>query len=114
MLLEERLERPFALDAGRLPAGIETHAGPRAPVIAFTYYEPPVAAEVLVRDKQLIYLRTRYFAGRVVACSGVWRTNSRWWEKAWDRRAWHVEIENGGVYCLQRTGNDWLVTGEFD
>ncbi len=114
VLLEERLERPFALDAGRLPAGIETHAGPRAPVIAFTYYEPPVAAEVLVRDKQLIYLRTRYFAGRVVACSGVWRTNSRWWEKAWDRRAWHVEIENGGVYCLQRTGNDWLVTGEFD
>ncbi len=114
VLLEKRLERPFALDAGRLPAGIETDAGPRAPVIAFTYYEPPVAAEVLVRDKQLIYLRTRYFAGRVVACSGVWRTNSRWWEKAWDRRAWHVEVENGGVYCLQRTGNDWLITGEFD
>ena len=114
VLLEKRLERPFALDANRLPEGKERAAEPKAPVIAFTYYEPPIRAEVLVRERRLVYLRTRYFAGRVAACSGVWRTNSRWWEKAWDTRAWHVEIENGGVYCLQKTGNDWLVTGEFD
>ena len=113
-LLEKRVERPFTLDAERLPDGTERNADPKAPIIAFTYYQPPIAAEVLVRDKQLIYLRTRYFAGRVTACSGVWRTNSRWWEKAWDTRAWHVEVENGGVYCLQKTGNEWIITGEFD
>lgn len=115
VMLEKRLERPFALDAARLPAGKEqTDAGPRAPVIAFQYYEPPIAAEVLVRNKQLIYLRTPYFAGRVAACSGVWRLNSRWWEKAWDAQEWHVEIEGGGVYRLRKTGNEWLVIGEFD
>ncbi|MBK6751243.1 MAG: hypothetical protein IPG67_14880 [Acidobacteria bacterium] len=67
-----------------------------------------------MRDKQLIYLRTRYFAGRVAACSGVWRLNSRWWERAWDIQEWHVEIEEGGVYRLRKTGNEWLVIGEFD
>jgi hypothetical protein len=59
-------------------------------------------------------LRTRFFAGRVTACSGVWRLNSRWWEKAWETQEWHVEIENGGVYRLRKTGNEWLVIGEFD
>ncbi len=114
-LLESRVERPFTLDAGRLPSGREqTDAGPRAPVIAFQYYEPPVAAEVLVRNKQLVYLRTQYFAGRVTACSGVWRLNSRWWERAWDTQEWHVEIENSGVFRLRKTGDEWLVIGEFD
>ncbi len=114
VLLEKRIERPFALDADRLPEGKERHAEPKAPVIAFTYYEPPVAAEVLVRNKQLVYLRTPYFGGRVAACSGVWRLNSRWWEKAWDTQEWHVEIEGGGVYRLRKTCNEWLVVGEFD
>jgi protein ImuB len=115
VLLEKRVERPFALDAEALPAGREHIAAePREPVIAFQYYEPPVAAEVLVRNRQLVYLRTPYFAGRVAACSGVWRLNSRWWERAWDTQEWHVEIENGGVYRLRKTGNEWLVIGEFD
>lgn len=115
ILLEKRLERPFALDASRLPEGKEKHtAEPKAPVIAFTFYEPPIAAEALVRNKQLVYVRTRYFAGRVAACSGVWRLNSRWWEKAWDTQEWHIEIENGGVYRLRRTGEEWWVIGEFD
>ena len=115
VLLEKRVERPFALDADALPAGKEHFdAEPRPPVIAFQYYEPPVAAEVLVRNKQLVYLRTPYFAGRVAACSGVWRLNSRWWERAWDTQEWHVEIEGGGVYRLRKTGNEWLVIGEFD
>ena len=115
VLLENRVERPFALDADLLPLGKEhIRTEPKAPVIAFQYYEPPVAAEVLVRNKQLIYLRTRYFAGRVAACSGVWRLNSRWWERAWDIQEWHVEIEDGGVYRLRKTGNEWLVIGEFD
>ena len=115
VLLEKRVERPFALDAERLPAGREIiDAEPKAPVIAFQYYEPPVPAEVLVRNKQLVYLRTPYFAGRVAACSGVWRLNSRWWERAWDIQEWHVEVEGGGVYRLRKTGNEWLVIGEFD
>lgn len=114
MLLEKRLERPFALDADRLPEGKEKYSEPKAPVIAFTFYEPPIAAEVLVRNKQLIYMRTLNFAGRVAACSGVWRLNSRWWEKAWDTQEWHVELEGGGIYRLRKTGSEWLVIGEFD
>lgn len=113
-LIEQRLDRPFILNANKMPEGKEKHADAKAPVIAFTFYEPPISAEVLVRNKQLVYLRTQYFAGRVSACSGVWRLNSRWWEKAWDTQEWHVEIENGGVYRLRKTGNEWIVIGEFD
>jgi protein ImuB len=113
-LLEQRIERPFTLKADGMPEGKENHAELKAPVIAFTFYEPPLPAEVLVRNKQLIYLWTPYFNGRVSACSGVWRLNSSWWGKAWDTQEWHVEIEKGGVYRLQKKGDEWLIVGEFD
>ncbi|MEP6946172.1 MAG: hypothetical protein ABJA02_09670 [Acidobacteriota bacterium] len=114
VLLEKRLERPFSLDAERLPEGKEKYSEIKAPVIAFTFYEPPIPAEVLVRSKQLIYLRTPYFDGRVSACSGVWRLSSRWWEISWNTQEWHVELECGGVYRLRKTGPEWVIIGEFD
>ncbi|MGB7070441.1 MAG: hypothetical protein WBD22_13185 [Pyrinomonadaceae bacterium] len=115
VILQKRVEHAFALDADKLPSGIEQPAAQiAAPVIAFNYFDPPIPAEALVRNRQLVYLRTQYFRGRVVACSGVWRLSSKWWDKAWDTQEWHVEIENGGIYRLQKTGEDWSVVGEFD
>ena len=115
VMLEQRLERPFALDADKLPEGREikeTRLVP--PVIAFAYYDPPIPAEIFVRNRQLTYLRTPEFAGRVLAYSGVWRSNSAWWGKAWRVHEWHVEVENAGIYRLQKKGEDWFVAGEFD
>lgn len=116
VMLEKRLERAFALDADKLPEGRENKETQLAPpVIAFAYYDPPVPAQVFVRNRQLIYLRTPEFAGRVLAYSGVWRSNSAWWgARSWRVNEWHVEVENAGIYRLQKKGGDWFVAGEFD
>jgi protein ImuB len=115
VILQKRLEHAFTLDAGKLPAGKEKISDEIVvPVIAFSYYDPPLPAEIFVRNRQLIYLRTQHFRGRVLAYSGVWKTSSQWWGNLWSTREWHVEIESGGIYRLIKHGPDWFVAGEFD
>jgi protein ImuB len=117
VVLKKRLERPFTLDAERLPTGKETKDAPKIvpPVIAFSYFEPPIPAEVFIQNRKLIYLRTRWFNGRVLAYSGVWKTSSGWWGKAsWKVHEWHVEVEDAGIYRLRKKDGEWFVMGEFD
>ncbi|HEX6278898.1 MAG TPA: hypothetical protein VFZ49_02675 [Pyrinomonadaceae bacterium] len=115
VMLDQRLAESFTLDADALPIGVEKmETRCDDAVIAFSYYRPPVTAEVLVRDKQLIYLRTQYFSGRVLNYSGVWRGNSKWWEDEWRTEEWDVEVEDNGVYRLCKVNKDWFLTGEYD
>ena len=122
VLLDQRVAEAFTLDAERLPKGIERlEAGPQqqeddedVPTVAFNYYRPPVPAEVLVREKRLVHLRTHGFAGRVVNYSGVWRGDSKWWERSWRTEEWDVEVEGHGVYRLCLAGGDWFLAGEYD
>jgi protein ImuB len=159
VLLDQRLEKAFTLDADAMPEGKERNAesggnaerGTRnaefvtpehdkkvpssdspedllsnsafrvphsafekAPVIAFSYFNPPIPADVLVREKRLVFLRTQYFSGHVTKYSGVWKANSKWWDKSWKAQEWDVEIENHGVYRLSRVNKDWFLVGEYD
>jgi protein ImuB len=126
VMLDQRLAEPFDLESsGGIAAGdIQTiserqslsanrAAEPRG-VIAFTFYRPPVRAEVLVRDRQLVYLKTRYFAGHIANISGVWKGNSKWWDRSWRTQEWDVEVENGGVYRLCKADEEWFLVGEYD
>ena len=115
VLLDQRLAEAFSLDAAKLPQGkesVEIH--PENPIIAFSYFNPPIKAEVLVRDKRLIFLKTKYFSGRVKEYSGVWKANSKWWDKSWKTQEWDVEIEDNGVYRLCKVDEDWFLAGEYD
>jgi protein ImuB len=116
-LLDQRLAEAFTLDAEKLPIGKEskkTDDEIEQPIIAFSYFKPPISAQVLIRDKRLIYLKTDRFRGRVEQYSGVWKANSRWWNAVWKTNEWDVEIENGGVYRLCKRDTDWFVVGEYD
>lgn len=118
VLLDQRLAESFKLDADKLPdVRAEDGAKPQTPksgIIAFTYFRPSVPAEVLVRDGRLVFLKTRVFSGHVLECSGVWRMNSKWWDKPWRTLEWDVEIEGHGIYRLCKGGEDWFVIGEYD
>ncbi len=115
VILNQRLARPFTLDADALPKGKEKiEVCEEHSVIAFSYFHPLVRAEVLVRDKRLIFIRTRLFAGHVREYSGVWRSNSKWWDRSWRTHEWDVEIENHGIYRLCKVDNDWFLAGEYD
>jgi protein ImuB len=115
VLLDERLAEAFALDADKLPAGKERlDTQKEEPIIAFNYFHPPVQAEVSIRNKRLISVKTQYISGNVKECSGVWRQNSRWWNRTWSTEEWDVEIENGGVYRLCKVSGYWFLVGEYD
>jgi protein ImuB len=116
VMLDQRLAEAFTLDAEALPKGterMETRNDDEA-VIAFNYFRPPVPADVVVKDKRLVHLRTRAFSGRVVDYSGVWRADSKWWSGAWCTEEWDVEVENHGVYRLCMVDKDWFLAGEYD
>lgn len=115
VLVDQRSARPFSLDPEAVPKGKERiemrseHA-----VVALSYFEPPIAADVWIKDGRLSFLRTRHFGGRVVEYSGVWRAGSMWWDKSWSLQEWDVEVEDHGVYRLAKTETEWLITGEYD
>lgn len=145
ILLDERVERAFGLDAEGIPSGEDRHPVSRSvlggvtetlqsrggafsnnseipnpnsqfpnQVIAFSYFNPPIPADVLIREKKLIFLRTQYFSGHVKKYSGVWKANSKWWDKSWKAEEWDVEIEDHGVYRLCKVNKDWFLAGEYD
>lgn len=115
VLVDQRLNKEFRLDAEAIPAGkerVEIKTG-RA-VIAFSYFTPPVEAVVKVEKQRLVYLKTADVRGYVKEYSGVWRRNSEWWSKGWKTEEWDVELENGGVYRLSKAGKKWYLSGEYD
>jgi hypothetical protein len=115
VLLDQRLAEPFALETDAMPLGKEKNETVgRKPIIAFNYFRPPIRAEVLVRERQLMFIKTRDFAAHIVNCSGVWKANSRWWDKPWKTSEWDIEVENNGVYRLCKSGEEWFLTGEYD
>lgn len=114
VILDQRIAEPFTLDAERLPTGVESTHKERSPVIAFNYFRPPHRADVVVKDRRIISLRTREISGEVIASSGVWRASSRWWERAWSVQEWDVEVAGHGVYRLSKTKNEWFLVGEYD
>ncbi len=136
VLLNQRLSQPFALDGTRTPSstisadssrpdvdksstsdatnGICGRGRPRSVIIAFTYFHPPLRAEVLVREGRLVFIKTRVFSGHVTEYSGVWKANSKWWDKSWKTQEWDVEVENHGIYRLCKVDKDWFLAGEYD
>ncbi len=115
VMLNERLSEAFKLDPDVLPQGRErAEVRPERPVIAFSYFRPPLTAEVLVREGRLAYIRTRLFSGHVVEYSGVWKADSKWWEQGWKTREWDIEVEGGGIYRLGKIGAEWFLIGEYD
>jgi protein ImuB len=115
VILDQRLAEGFALDASAIPRGIERiEIRQEKAIIAFRYFHPPLSAEVLVRDGRLVFIRTKCLSGHVNEYSGVWRANSKWWDKPWKTQEWDVEIEDKGVYRLCKAGKDWFLAGEYD
>jgi len=115
VLLDQRMSEAFALDPNALPTGRERlETATQNTVIGFTYSRPPLRAEVLIRDKRLIYLKCRQFAGHILNYSGVWKGNAKWWDEPWKTLEWDIEVENSGIYRLCKARDEWFLVGEYD
>ncbi len=115
VLLDERLSEAFTLNSELIPQGKESLDNKtEKAIIAFSYFTPPLRAEVLVRDARLVFIKTRNFSGHVLKYSGVWKANSKWWDRSWSTQEWDVEVENNGIYRLCKVNNEWFLAGEYD
>jgi len=115
VILNQRMAEAFTLDADTMPEGRERlEVRQEKAIIAFSYFHPPVHAEVLVRDGRLAFVKTRHFEGHVTEYSGVWKANSKWWDRSWKTQEWDVEIENQGIYRLCKVNKEWFLAGEYD
>lgn len=125
VLLDQRAAEAFTLvKDGGIAAGsfggisekhsFSSNRAAKPPIIGFAYYRPPVRAEVLVRDKRLVFVKARHFAAHIVNYSGVWKGNSRWWDQPWRTLEWDIEVEGHGVYRLCKVRDEWFLTGEYD
>lgn len=115
VLLDQRLAEAFTLDSEAIPQGTERiEIQQEKIIIAFSYFRPPLRAEVLVREGRLVFIKTQYFSGHVKEYSGVWKANSKWWDKSWKTEEWDVEIENNGIYRLCKVNREWFLAGEYD
>ncbi len=113
--LEATEKQSFSANRAAEPlVSVKPHISQNHGIVAFSYFRPPVLAEVLVRDGRLVFIKTRYFSGHVVEYSGVWRANSKWWDTPWKMQEWDVEVEDHGVYRLCKEGQEWFITGEYD
>ena len=115
VLLNQRLAEAFTLDADKLPTGTERKRSEKkarsSHSAIFIRRSPP---SVSIRNKRLVYIHTPYISGKVKECSGVWRRNSRWWNRGWKTEEWDIEIEDGGIYRLCRISRHWFLVGEYD
>ncbi len=116
VILNQRLEKSFALDSQKLPVGKETNDDIAInPSIILNYFNPPIPANVSINKGRLMYLKTNIFKGTVKEYGGIWRESSSWWnQNIWKNEEWDVEIEGGGIYRLQKTNEGWFVKGEYD
>ena len=114
-LIDQRLPEAFALNAEQLPKGKEKiEVKSEDLTAAFYYFRPPIPASVTVENKRLLFIKTTRFSGRVRKYSGVWKTNSYWWNRPWNSSEWDVEVEENGVYRLGKNGAEWFLVGEYD
>lgn len=115
VLLNQRLAKSFALDAEMIPKGKEyIEFRSENSIIAFSFFNPPLPAEVFVKDKRLIFVKTSRFSSRVERYSGVWKADSLWWNDPWETQEWDIEVAGHGIYRLQKIDRDWLLAGEYD
>jgi protein ImuB len=115
VLLDQRMSEAFGIDIDALPAGSERiETTTENTVIGFNYYRPPISAEVLVREKRLVYLKCHAFAGHIINFSGVWKGNAKWWDEPWRSLEWDIEVENAGIYRLCKIRYEYFLIGEYD
>jgi protein ImuB len=90
-------------------------SGGRPPRVALRVYRPPLAAEVVLRDRAPVFVAAPGVRGAVVDRAGPWRASGDWWDVAWSREEWDVALATG-VYRIFRDAlrEAWFVEGELD
>jgi protein ImuB len=90
----------------------------RSARLAVRALRPPVGADVRIERGEPSFVRSALTRGRVVGCSGPWRTTGHWWDETSRFAVDHydVRIEDGTVMrlCFDWMRRQWLIDGVYD
>ncbi len=105
-----RLEKPCFHELGRsAPLGEDLAVG-----LPLRRYRPAPAARVEIARGRLTFLFSEAASGPVREALGPYRASGAWWaSEVWAVEEWDVELEDGGIYRLARSGGIWRVEGSY-
>ncbi len=109
--------RPGAFAMGSFDPAAPRRRGTEGcrPHVALRLYRPPLRAEVVLRHGTPAFVSAAGVRGAVGDCAGPWRASGDWWDEAWNREEWDIELPTG-VFRLyrDRLAGGWFVEGELD
>jgi protein ImuB len=78
-------------------------------------FRPPLQAEVEVKDRRPIAMKSSRFSGGISKANGPWLISGNWWDHhRWDREEWDVQTFDGNLYRLFQQDSDWFLDGVYD
>jgi protein ImuB len=84
-------------------------------VLAMRRLRPPRPVEVALAAGIPAHLHSAGLTGRIVAGAGPWRISGDWWtDVPFARDEWDVELADGTLCRLARTGRGWHLEAIYD
>ena len=110
--------RPDSFRLGALALARIKSPAPSALSFVLRRFRPPAPAQVACDPTgQPLRVSCSKAEGRILVCSGPWRSSGDWWtNQAWAREDWDVEISTGALLRICRHGHPprWFVEGSYD
>lgn len=105
------------LGSVRPPAGNPESGSPKHEYRGYSLdrFRPPRRVSVSVRAGRPYAVESLFCRGRVVAARGPWHGSGEWWERLryWREVEWDVQLENGMLLRLIRSGRNWHLAGIY-
>lgn len=95
--------------AAQTPPALKMMTGP-----ALRRFRPAVSAKVKLELDRPAQIESKSIKGKITLANGPWRSSGNWWENAWGRDEWDIQLHNGRMYRLSKQSDDWFVEGTFD
>lgn len=80
----------------------------------FRLIEPVQECDVGVDGEMLRNIKWRGRRQRVKIQHGPWQVSGNWWEGAFERRYYEIEVSSGGSYLCYHEQEHWYLQGVFD
>jgi len=76
---------------------------------------PPCFAQVTLANALPAELHSDLASGEIINRDGPFRLSGNWWDNhRWELEEWDVELADGSLYRLARSGSHWTVEGCYE
>ncbi|MBV9488597.1 MAG: hypothetical protein JO069_02575 [Verrucomicrobia bacterium] len=97
------------------PPGQNGKISPRVG-LALRRCRPGAPASVTLVGGRPARIQSLLVTGSIRAVHGPWKLSGNWWDRSffWAVEEWDVQLQEGGLYRLARTGKQWQLVGVYD